>query len=110
MVSRYAVIQGGQCVNVVLWDGDPKTWTPPAGTTLAPFNPAVHTIAVSVDAQNAATLRDKVRTALDTNATFLGRANPTTAQTTAQVQALTRQMDALIRLLALPDTSDISGT
>lgn len=71
-----------------------ETWTPPAGSPAA----------------NAQTLRDKAASALTTNATFLGRANPTTAQVTAQVQALTRQVDALIRLLVTADTSTISDT
>lgn len=69
-----------------------ESWTPPAGSPEA----------------NAQTLRDKVAQALATNATYLGRANPTAAQTTAQVQALTRQMNALIRLLVVNDTNTIA--
>lgn len=45
-------------------------------------------------------LLSKAATALGTNATFLAIASPTTAQVTAQVKALTRQVDALIRLAA----------
>lgn len=110
MVSRYAVIEGGQCVNVILWDGDPKSWTPPAGITLAPFNPAIHSITVPIDVQNAVTLLDRARQALTTNATYLALASPSTAQSTAQVKALTRQVDGLIRLLAVNDTSTITDS
>lgn len=33
--QRYAVIdkETGRCVNVVLWDGNTDTWSPPKGTT-----------------------------------------------------------------------------
>lgn len=43
-------------------------------------------------------LFDKAAAALTNNQTFLGIATPTQAQAVAQVQALTRQVDALIRL------------
>jgi hypothetical protein len=58
-------------------------------------------------ATNAASLRAKTQQALAVNATYLGLASPSAAQTTAQVKALTRECDALIRLLlgALDDTS-----
>jgi hypothetical protein len=49
-------------------------------------------------AVNGKTLRDRATTALTGNATYLALASPTTAQNTAQIRALTRQMDALIRL------------
>lgn len=48
---------------------------------------------------NAATLRSRAQTALTTNATYIAIASPTTAQNTAQVKALTRQVDGVIRLL-----------
>ena len=50
-------------------------------------------------AQTIATIRAAATNALATNATFLGLATPTNAQVLAQVQALTRQMDGVIRLL-----------
>lgn len=61
---------------------------------------------VTVDADNtdptvanAITLLGRAQTALTNNATFLAIGSPTNAQTLAQVQALTRQVDALIRFL-----------
>lgn len=68
------------------------------------------TITVPQEEVNRQALRDKVVQALATNATYLGRSAPTVAQNTAQTQALTRQVDAIIRLLVTGDTSDISGT
>jgi hypothetical protein len=88
-------------------DGQFQTTTYPDGSVSvgpAPGSTTATTLA------NASALRDKALQALTTNATFLGRQSPTSAQTTAQVQALTRQVNAIIRLLVVADTSDISGT
>jgi len=46
-----------------------------------------------------ADINTKARQALTANATFLAVAAPTNAQTLAQVQRLTRECSALIRLL-----------
>ena len=43
-------------------------------------------------------LHAKARQALVNNATFLANANPTNAQVLAQMRAVTRQINALIRL------------
>lgn len=47
---------------------------------------------------NETTIRTQADQALATNATFLGIASPTNAQVAAQVKALTRQSNGLIRL------------
>lgn len=48
---------------------------------------------------NKRSLEAKSNTALTANATYIAIASPTNAQTTAQVKALSRQNNALIRLL-----------
>jgi len=51
-------------------------------------------------------LRSRAQAALATNATFLAKASPTAAEVTAEVKALARQMDGVIRLaLGLLDTT-----
>jgi hypothetical protein len=48
---------------------------------------------------NLATLQQKAQAALAANQTFLNLATPTNAQTLAQVQMLTRECTALIRIV-----------
>lgn len=48
---------------------------------------------------NLRTLEGRVPDALAANTTFLGRATPSNAQVLAQVQLLTREVNALIRIL-----------
>ncbi|MBA2952104.1 hypothetical protein GON03_18995 [Nocardioides sp. MAH-18] len=55
---------------------------------------------------NRATLADQVHAALTGNRAFLALTSPTNAQVIAQVRALTRQMNTLIRLTV----NDLSGT
>lgn len=55
---------------------------------------------------NRAQLLQKAATALSNNATFLALNPPTTAQAVAQVNALTRQVSALIRLVGTSDLLD----
>lgn len=63
-----------------------------------------------IDSQaNRATIVGKAQTALGANATFLALSPPTNAQVVAQVQALTRQMNALIKL-TLSQLNDTTGT
>ena len=47
---------------------------------------------------NGQTLRQQATQALAANRTYIGLTSPTAAQTTAQVKALSRQMNGLIRL------------
>lgn len=110
MVSRYAVIEAGVVTNVVMWDGDPASWVPPEGAQVVPFDPTKHVISVPVDVQNADTLRDRTAQALAANATYLALNSPTAAQSREQVARLTRQVNAVIRLLVTDDTSDISDS
>jgi hypothetical protein len=57
--------------------------------------------------QNEAAIRNAARNALATNRTYVDLASPTAAQTTAQVKALSRQNNGLIRLLlGLFDAAD----
>lgn len=58
---------------------------------------------------NRATLRDKANTALTTNATYLAITSPNAAQNTAQAKALTRQVNAIIKLM-LGLLDDLNGT
>lgn len=58
---------------------------------------------------NRSTLSDRARRALADNATFLAIGAPSNAQVLAQVRALTRQMNAVIRL-QIGSLDDITGT
>lgn len=59
------------------------------------------------DVTNRQALTDQAAAALATNRTFLALASPTNAQIAAQVKALTRQNNALVRLaLGLLDGTD----
>jgi len=59
--------------------------------------------------QNMQTLFDKIAAAVPTNRDFLDIPAPTTEETASQVQALTRQINALL-ILRTGDFTDISGT
>lgn len=56
--------------------------------------------AAAAQAANGATLTANAVAAIQGNITFLAIASPTAAQVATQVKALTRQVDALIRLAA----------
>lgn len=58
---------------------------------------------------NQVNLQQKALGALARNSTFLGIVSPTNAQIVTQVNSLTRQINAIIRLL-LNQTDDTSGT
>ena len=86
------------------------TTTAEEGTDLVTRDGAgniVATVPLPTERVNAKSLAAKIDTALTNNATFLALASPTNAQTLAQVRALTRQMNALARLVAGKlDTTD----
>lgn len=77
--------------SVELVDGTPTVvWTQRAWTP--------EELTARTEAANGSTIRTQAETVLTANRTFLGLASPTNAQTLAQVRALTRQMNGLIRL------------
>lgn len=113
MASRISYHPGGYqplapTKNVAeLWDGQAGTYTrwDPSGAQLEQraLTSAEAAELAAVDTQNAAdsnaaTLRQQASQALAANRTYIGLATPTAAQTTAQAKALSRQMNALIRL------------
>jgi hypothetical protein len=75
--------------------------------TAAQARAAVASEPAAVVEINRRALVAKAQAALASNATYLARSAPTTAQNTAQIKALTQQTNALIRLVvkALDSTS-----
>lgn len=57
------------------------------------------TITTTPEQDNSLTLQQQATAALAANRTYVALASPTAAQTTAQVKALSRQNNGLIRLL-----------
>ena len=98
------------------WDDDTRTYTDyrsgvavtRAYTTQEAADADARVAALTTTTTESA-IRTKALQALTANATFLAIASPTTAQTAAQVKALTRQVSALIRLTTR-QLLDTSGT
>lgn len=55
-------------------------------------------------------IRQRAASALTANTTFLNIASPSTAQVAAQMKALTRQVNAVLRVEILGDYSNVSDT
>lgn len=64
------------------------------------------TVPVAPEAVNADTLHQRARTALASNRAFISDSTITTAEAIAQTKALSRQMNAVIRLLL----NELDGT
>lgn len=78
-----------------------RTITYSDGSQSVQYTPAAGSIAANQQA-----LQSKAQAALTANANFLAIASPTQAQTLAQVQTLTKECNALVRLLlGLLDTT-----
>lgn len=71
-----------------------STWT----VVWVSRNKTAQEIANATANTNQATIISQAQGALTTNATYIALASPTTAQNTAQIKALSQQVDKLIRL------------
>lgn len=97
-----------------IWDSEVSPdWQPPVAgqmMTVQAARAGGYTDAPPpVTEQNARTLQQRARQALNVNATFLAITTPTAAQVTNQVQNLTKECTALIRLM-LNELDSTSGT
>jgi hypothetical protein len=118
LVERYVVWDPATSTAVggpYAWDGT-TPWAPPeietnpgAGYQLVKESPSRRRLPdpIPITEQNAATLRDKAGQAFAVNIAYLAIVGqPSAAQLAAQIRALTRQVDILLRLeLAAFDTT-----
>jgi hypothetical protein len=95
VTDNTVTLPDGSTVETIVYDDGSRSvqFTPGPGTPAA----------------NQQALQSRAQAALAANATFLGLASPTNAQTLAQVKTLTKECNALIRLL-LGALDDISNT
>lgn len=99
-VNRVDDAQQGPCVAVYL-DVAPAPATLTAWRSAVTGYTVTHPTAdetAATAAANQATVSGHMTTALTGNDTYIALASPSTVQNTAQIKALTRQVDALIRL------------
>lgn len=91
---------------IVVTAGEPvETWT------VRPWTPAelADRTATATATATTSTIETRLRAALTGNATYLAITTPTNAQNTAQVKALTRQINALIRRQYTDLLADATG-
>jgi hypothetical protein len=111
MAAQYTI--GQQLPNGATVAADTFTTLPDGSTVEFMVDSARNETTVTVPGAgspgaNQQSLQSKAKTALTANAAYLA-GNPTTAQAVAQVAALTRQINALIKL-QLGQLDDTSGT
>lgn len=104
--ADYVLVPTDESIKTILgnyrWDGEAQLRLP-AHTQLILRSVAEASgyapIPPTPEETNSATLQDRARQALATNAAYLALAAPTNAQVAQQVARLTRQTSAAIRLL-----------
>lgn len=89
---------GGLAMTANLHEGT-TTITTVGDYDLAALEAAVAAHVAIDEEANRVTIQDRARAALTANTTYLALTSPTAAQVAAQVKALTRQNNALIRLM-----------
>lgn len=100
--NRYAVVRtsDSKVVNLVTWDGDTTQWQPPAGHT-ARIATASDAIGVPVEAQNAATLEQRIDQTEEELRRYLGLTDAQAATAANMVRVLRWQARVLIALIRL---------
>ncbi len=98
-ITRALISDDGQTIT---WDVQRDSVSIGTSTELSPTHPSITRLA------NETAMRQAASTALAANRDYLALAPATTAQALAQVKALTRQTNGLMRLLLrqLDDVSD----
>ena len=98
----------GLAVTYTSWDVS-GTQTSTRALTTVEISDFAAQDAVAHALSNAATLRARAQAALAANNTYLAIGSPTTAQAVAQVQLLTKECNAMIRL-AISQLDSVTGT